>query len=297
MRRKSRHDDDNFNASDFRRSAILIDDPPTHAETVERGYNPRPPTMIERRLKSPAPTFGTQYGAPGPYGDPFSGNQYGGSMIPGGQYSQYPAYPPGMDTLSPGQIAYPNPAYVSPIVQPPPSPYASPYESGHHDSGEANPYLTRQPSANSQLSHGHPSRSPPPTEYTNQGADYVNLNRSSVTQHQATQYAEVSRAQHVVPAPSSFDQAAFLPTATSHLDFFSHDEEESYDKSPRINSNPPMLPAIDVAPRASAPSEEHDIGMAVSGDPQPTPTSRVQVEGHEANRATIYDDGDAYGGY
>ncbi|KAJ7807311.1 hypothetical protein B0H14DRAFT_2873776 [Mycena olivaceomarginata] len=49
-RRRPTEDAINFDPGTFRRSAMLMTDPPTHQETVERGYNPAtPPAMVERR--------------------------------------------------------------------------------------------------------------------------------------------------------------------------------------------------------------------------------------------------------
>ncbi|KAG6888298.1 hypothetical protein C0995_009297 [Termitomyces sp. Mi166 len=62
-RRRKRNIGDNvaeFNATAFRRSAILIEGPPTYDETVESGFNSRPPTMVEPSSASPASTFNTQ---------------------------------------------------------------------------------------------------------------------------------------------------------------------------------------------------------------------------------------------
>ncbi|KAK0202443.1 hypothetical protein DFS33DRAFT_1340199 [Desarmillaria ectypa] len=62
--RTKRRDRDEFDASTFRRSAVLMHDPPPDPDN-DRPFNPRPPSMLERR-KHPM-SFGTQYGAPGPF--------------------------------------------------------------------------------------------------------------------------------------------------------------------------------------------------------------------------------------
>ncbi|KAJ7583551.1 hypothetical protein C8J56DRAFT_954323 [Mycena floridula] len=63
MRRRRRNQDPStFDPSAFRRSAVLMQDPPTHQDTVAAGFNPRPaPAFVSDR---PA-TFGTLYGPPG----------------------------------------------------------------------------------------------------------------------------------------------------------------------------------------------------------------------------------------
>ncbi|GLB41574.1 hypothetical protein LshimejAT787_1001740 [Lyophyllum shimeji] len=214
--KRQRDKDDNsaaaFNASDFRRSAVLMNDPPTHDETVERGFNPRPPTMIQRKLASPAPTFGTQYGAPGPYGA-LDGAEYGNMD----QYGQYQSFAPGqvINAMSPPVSAtsahpmYHNPAYG----QSPFSPIGSPVSAmgPGYDGGPA-PVLTRQPSSatqpSRQLSAGSVHGQPYPDQ-ANLSApnEYVDLDRSSVTPFQAAQYAEISQRLNT-PVPAGLDTPA-----------------------------------------------------------------------------------------
>ncbi|KAF8075207.1 hypothetical protein FPV67DRAFT_620659 [Lyophyllum atratum] len=208
-RYQRRNDEDGaaaFNAGDFRRSAVLMNDPPTHNETVERGYNPRPPTMIERRLASPAPTFGTQYGAPGPY-EAARGNEYGNMD----QYGQYQSYGPGqMNNMSPPVSATSaHPMYLDQAYgQSPFSPMGSPVSAmGPGYDGSQAAILTRQPSSATQLSRNNSAgangyRQDDSTQFANYPNypnqhlsaqnEYVDLNRSSVTPYQAAQYAEIS---------------------------------------------------------------------------------------------------------
>ncbi|KAF8990671.1 hypothetical protein BDQ17DRAFT_1433608 [Cyathus striatus] len=159
--RRKRDDSGAFDPTDFRRSAMIINDPPTHEDTIARGYNPRPPTMIERRQmnsNSPAPTFGTQYGAPAPAYPDDPAMNYGMNRGDGA----YPSFTPGQvmnanyGNMSPGY----GPASADPLF--PPSAYAnqspfSPMESPmsavmYNERGEPvnAPVLTRQPS------HGAP---------------------------------------------------------------------------------------------------------------------------------------------
>ncbi|EAU90629.1 hypothetical protein CC1G_09869 [Coprinopsis cinerea okayama7 len=71
LRRQRKRDSNTFNASEFRRSAILMNDPPTHEDTVARGYNPPAPSMTERGLPptpgyamSPPMTAASPYAVP-----------------------------------------------------------------------------------------------------------------------------------------------------------------------------------------------------------------------------------------
>ncbi|KAG5643061.1 hypothetical protein DXG03_001618 [Asterophora parasitica] len=210
LNRRRRNEEDSaaaFNASDFRRSAILINDPPTHDDTVQRGYNPRPPSMIERKqLASPAPTFGAQYGAPGPYRNEYNDME---------QYGQYQSFAPGqmMNNMSPISATSPHPMYPSVAYgQSPFSPMGSPvsemgpgYEGGQPGFSTRQPSsLSRQPSPNGMDGYPqddaqyatHPSQS-----HLGVQNDYVDLARSSVSPYQAAQYAEISKQLHTdVPA-------------------------------------------------------------------------------------------------
>ena len=211
-----------FNASDFRRSAVLMNDPPTHDDTVAWGYNPRPPTMIERRFASPAPTFGTQYSVPGPqhYGDNAPGHEYG-TPDPYGQY----AFGPGqvMNNASPHSATpmYQNANYAQSPFSPVSSPISSTgpgqYEQGYNGR-DVPPTLTRQSSAgtlplrpgsagaqenqsyNLALGLGQEVNYPAPVVIASRPSgtpypkpEYVTLDRTSVTPFQAAQYAEISK--------------------------------------------------------------------------------------------------------
>ncbi|KAH0583105.1 hypothetical protein J132_09744 [Termitomyces sp. J132] len=250
-----------FNPTDFRRSAILMDDPPTHDETVERGFNPRPPTMIERRLASPAPTFGTQYGAPAPV-----------MGLPDYGYNQYQAYGP-MQTMSPHSatvmlnnspypnVAYPNPAYT----QSPFSPIATPTSASQFEESQQAAVLTRQSSNGSRGSSGHgpagyPSEDPNYGGYTSpKQSEYVDLNRSSVTPFQAAQYTEISQ-KLGTEAPSGLDTPAV---------------NEAIQNS-KTNEAAPSLPAKDNRPSPSPFSDPTDPvteHLPYPGEVSPRPSS------------------------
>ncbi|KAG6909797.1 hypothetical protein DXG01_015290 [Tephrocybe rancida] len=265
MNRKRRREDEDagaFNATDFRRSAVLMDDPPTHDETVERGFNPRPPTMIERRLASPAPTFGTQYGAPGPAA---GSNDY--------DYNQYQAYGPSQ-MRSPNSAhpmfsdpAYPSPAYPhQPYGQSPFSPIGSPVGMNPYEGSQQSPVLTRQPSNATQLSrapssngpNGYPSEDPhyggyPIPAAQNQN-EYVDLDRSSVTPYQAAQYAEISQKLHT-EVPTGLD----TPAVTAFIQ--------------NQNNQAPPLPAESRTPSPSPFSDPAPGQLPYPGEVTPRPST------------------------
>lgn len=101
---------------------MLMDDPPTHEDTVARGYNPpQPPSMAQRynANASPAPTFGTQYGHPGPGGyaeeeyDQY-GNAAGGGGYGADNRAGFGSAAPYQQSFQPGQIMNANSA-MSPM--------------------------------------------------------------------------------------------------------------------------------------------------------------------------------------
>lgn len=245
-----------------------MDDPPTHDDTVSRGFNPRPPTMIERHLASPAPTFGAQYGHPGP-----AFNEYTGEYADNGAGYGAPNY----QSFSPGQVLTMNNGAPSPIAansahpmyadpayaQSPFSPAGSPiaphdqyagqeyYEHGQPPAGVvAYPVLTRQGSGSSQTSDKR--RLPTPTDIQRENApanDYVDLNRSSVSPYQAEQYQEISRRLNTeVPAG--------LPTA-----------EIEKDLPPQPNTSPFADPAsVPPSPGGQYAIDRRNLERPVSGE-------------------------------
>jgi len=185
---------------------MLLNDPPTHADTVARGFNPRPPPpiMTENRLVSPAPTFGTQYGHPGPtdytyedmsainnragYGaggvQSFAPGQYvdtNGGMSPMTATSAHPMFQPTGYNQSPFSPAIEQGQYPGQYQQ------ATPQPAGVG----AYPVLTRQSSQGSTHSTG--PRMPEIRQESLPTDDYLDLSRSSVSPYQAAQYAEISK--------------------------------------------------------------------------------------------------------
>lgn len=288
MRRKARKDGagDIFSPSDFRRSAVLINDPPTHEDTVARGFNPRPPSMIERRYASPAPSFGTQYGAPGhqPYGNNTPGHAY---ATPG-SYRRYSAFGPGqiMNHMSPpGMPMYQNTSYAqspfSPIVSPVLG--VGPNDQGYNGRDDIAPALTRQSSTGTQLTHqgsataqdyqsynaapvpaSHEVSYPAPAVIASRqsgsphtSAEYVDLARTSMTPFQAAQYAEVSKSLNT-EVPSGMG----TPT-----------ENEESTNAPPVPPKDPPSPFADPIPVSLRPSRAtrdsligQDVDRPVSTD-------------------------------
>ncbi|KIJ65441.1 hypothetical protein HYDPIDRAFT_27447 [Hydnomerulius pinastri MD-312] len=198
MRRQRNRDDDEFDASAFRRqSAILVDDPVEQP----RSYNNRAPAMIERHVTN-ASSAQAGYGG--------QQNFYGGY----GGYGQQGGYAPG-EMIQHGGSPPPH-AYGQPPMGY--AGYNGPSQLARQPSSAA--YLNRQPSA--AAAYGAP---PAPLD---PGAHYVDLSRSSVTPFQAAQYADISRHLNTInpnmhasqpddlddtPLPSPFDNVPAPPAA------------------------------------------------------------------------------------
>ncbi|PFH50934.1 hypothetical protein AMATHDRAFT_3452 [Amanita thiersii Skay4041] len=220
VRRSRRQKEDQFDADNFRRSAVLIHDPAPHDDYNSQGTNPRPPTMIERKLASSPLGYGSPYGAPPPadYYDAPAG-YYPGQV----DYNQ-----PYSPSFVPGQVV--NPIVPLPMTSQGLYPTAVYEATGHNVTGtqmqppSPPPPLTRQPTNQS------PPRSPivrpasgnapgaangftfPPRQHSQRisdpmqhpipdqpavhqvpADDYVDLSRSSVSPFQAAQYVEISK--------------------------------------------------------------------------------------------------------
>ncbi|KAF8555865.1 hypothetical protein OG21DRAFT_796739 [Imleria badia] len=157
-RQRSKDDIDDFDAQAFKRqSAMLVDEP---AEP-SRSFNPRPPTMIERHNTSPALAAQAGYGGQNFYGG------YGG-------YSQQPPFAP--------------PEMIQSAGSPPPQAYGA-QQMAYAGYNDPQQQLARQPS-NAQYLTRAPT-APPGSVDPN--AQYIDLNRSSISPYQAAQYADISR--------------------------------------------------------------------------------------------------------
>lgn len=266
-RRKENYDDDDFNASIFRRqSAILVDDPPAPS------YNPRPPTMIERHVNNASPALAAQrnFSGSGP-------NFYGGY---------------GQQSLGPGDVV--QPAYGQPAMG-----YGEPGQLARQPSNGA--FLTRQPSA--AVGHGNPvqptrqpsnviapNRQPSAAGYgatpEDTNAHYVDLNRSSVTPFQAAQYAAISR--HLD------DMEPRLPRTSDDLS--RPPLPSPFDDQPQETLQASTPTGV---PRAPPPVHfASGTDTAAHGSEALAPRARGITT--DANRPvsayTVYEEGDAYGG-
>lgn len=245
-RRSSQQDAIDFNPDSFRRSAIPLADPPTHQDTVARGYNPPSPVMVERRSMYPASP-------------------------------NYPSSPELMSPSSGNPLVFQAP--FSPIT-----PNATTPVTGYGQGWPA-PVLTRNTSASSAGSSAHEyaqraQERPLPSPRTSLRPDeYMDLERTSVTPFQAAQYVEISKHLNTevpkgldTPAVAAFVKNAELPPLPPKTNPFADAEaEDDVDEntqeiefpappSPvhpgasrrRVDSTPPMLPEIVVESRASS---------------------------------------------
>ncbi|EMD39339.1 hypothetical protein CERSUDRAFT_112980 [Gelatoporia subvermispora B] len=267
MRRSSHEDEDpsDFDADAFRgQSMVLPDNDGPSPEPMSRSNTTGGPNMMERRLASPAPTYG---GAPSmhhPYGMP--------PPPPGGYYNDYaagqPSFMPGqIMSFGPGQVVPPSPAPahfppVAPIYAPNPfhsfgetplgspvsvAPYDSAYDAqgrliNRQPSNGAQAYLSRQPSSAGMMGD------------MGQGNDshYVDLDRSSVTPFQAAQYAEISRHLNTEPPFP-------LPTATMVQDMHGEEDLPPVPEKETIVYSP-VRPDSQMSPTAMSP--QHAFGTS-----------------------------------
>ncbi|KAF7356997.1 hypothetical protein MVEN_01036300 [Mycena venus] len=170
-RRRPDQDAINFDPGSFRRSAMMITEPPTHQDTVDRGYNPAtPPAMVERRPIYTQASFDNHVGI----SSPNSGSQL---------VFQAPFSPitNGPNVTSPVS-AYDHHSWGAPAPAPCPGPDAQHLRLGQPQYA-AYPVL---PSRQNSMRNGQ--LAPPHNE-----TEYVDLERTSVTPFQAEQYVEISK--------------------------------------------------------------------------------------------------------
>ncbi|KAF8659847.1 hypothetical protein AX16_001732 [Volvariella volvacea WC 439] len=243
-RRKRRDEIQNpFDPKEFRRSAVMVHDQPGGSETMERGITPRPPSVIERKLASPAPAYGPQSGTyPQSTYTPFSDAQMQYGQVPpdyiGQQVYAVPPQPQygnynQMMTQSPQAVTFPvNNPYGAPAFSPLPSPtstmvpaYDSVYKHNSqagekHNSGVT---LIRQGSVTSS----HPSII---TRRTSVIANTQNQQDNTV------QYANLSRAS-AAPMPTPvIEEEPIDPTRSSVTPF---QEAQYVEISKKLNTEPP----------------------------------------------------------
>jgi len=166
-----------FDVRSFRRSAVMLPDPPTPGHVVSDGYNP--PPMMQRNHETSLPASPWAY----------SGSNTAGNGI----HSQYQDVSDNILSSAPQAEAFVIPSGPH-FQQNLPSP--------HGQSASDSPVLTRHPSNNlTRKKTNSPVGGPRQiftTLHTTRNApiladDYVDLSRSSVSPFQAAQYAEISR--------------------------------------------------------------------------------------------------------
>lgn len=262
LRRCNRNNrEEDFDSDIFRRQSVMLGNEQTVPRSPSRGqddFNPRPPTMIERRLANATPVSPVQFTP---------------SFAPGNHNAQYnePAY--NESGTVPGQFF---------AAQ---GPYQSQYggapgpDSNHNGNFAFQPaYLSRQPSGTDSPRYfeNHPNE-----------AQYVDMHRTSVTPFQASQYEEISRRLDI-PAPSlgsvvedGLYTRGNVPPANSHL-------------SPPQSGSPenPMSPVYELNPVQKLPS-----ALVPGQSGRTAPASALVPEGRRPDTVyTVYGDEDAYGG-
>jgi len=256
-----------FDPNQFRRSAVMLHDPPrTQADTFAPGFNS--PSMTERRISSPPPTYApTVASMSHTYGDNKRQSSSGRSMHSNVDQPSTPTQmmnqPPEAPLFSPsayGQSPF-SPITTSPVAGQVPS-----YDSATAEHGQSvirplpSPpaqVLTRQSSASSGRATLPGSRKSPPTN------DYIDLNRSSVSPYQAAQYAEISR-------KLSSDVPRMLDT-------------EAAQKSLRTNTSVEVSPVAQndtVSPFADpvTPVEQNSDGSTTTDNSLAPPIPRTRVD-------------------
>ena len=287
-RYRKRREQDSFDRGSFRRSAVVLSDPPTHADTVERGFNPRPPTMIERKLANTPPAS--------PQMQQQFNHMYAPTLEHGQQQYQYgPAsgygHPDAYLTPSfvPGQVLAnaspaPTPTSAQPLfstMQQGPSPF-SPVASPIAPLDTSRESPIRQASNEQVLkrqSSGNVSerRSLAGTVTGTPEAHYLDLSRSSVSPFQAAQYAAISRTLDEFPLPEPFKMEE-RPSIHVERSF----EQSSVPVPPSTDgpstviqaASPNILPVAD-APASAPEAEEHAAPSSNGHDITDTPHPRV----------------------
>jgi hypothetical protein len=178
-RRRPDQDAINFDPGAFRRSAMMMADPPTHQDTVDRGYNPAtPPAMVERRPIYTQASFDNHVGISSPnsgsqlvFQAPFSPITNGPNVSsPVSAYDHHPWGPP---------AAAPVPVLTRNTSG----------SSAHSAHSQGAPQYAAYPALPSRRNSTRNGQLAPPHNET----EYVDLERTSVTPFQAEQYVEISK--------------------------------------------------------------------------------------------------------
>ncbi|KAJ7132264.1 hypothetical protein C8R44DRAFT_871242 [Mycena epipterygia] len=247
----------NFDPGSFRRSAMLITEPPTHQDTVARGYNPpAPPAMMERRQIYPQnPNYNTH----SPDGlSPTSGNPL---------VFQAPFSPISPTAASGNPLVFQAPfSPISPSAASPVSAYDHPWRP------VPTPVLTRNTSASSASSaHEHVQHAQYPALPTPRNSlpvpqnetEYMDLERNSVTPFQAAQYVEISKRLNT-EVPKGLDTPAV--------------DEFVVSKMPAKDEDLPPLPPKDPFSDAAAANEEDEANLPMVQELSfPAPPSPVHT--------------------
>lgn len=261
--RRHREDKDVFDASQFRSSAVLLDDDISMSGDSGRGgsgwnNHPRPPTMIERHVNNNPTSFNqAQYG-------------YG---------AQQPTSP---TSFSPGQIVGPRPFNEMDIPS-----------GGFDNDPFAAAAYSREPSVISQQMGGHDS-------YLNRQPSQIEaqLNRDSSQTYQADPFQQQQEAQYVdlnrVPSVGSAGSVGVAVTTPTQE--VTHDSSVAPSTSSSENAKPAITSPLarevtqpDFAPtsQSALPAKET---VAASRNPAPVGSKRPDTV------YTVYDPEDAYGG-
>ncbi|KAF5361775.1 hypothetical protein D9756_002169 [Leucocoprinus leucothites] len=315
VRKRELDDSTGFDARDFRRSAVMLTDPPTHEVTVNRGYNPPPPPPMMQQHQ--VPLSASAWG----YAESYHGSDPAGHGVPNQFQDPHPSYSPGhvFNSNLPSPTVTSAPTFVTapaiPYGQNPlaPAPLSSPYE----QSVASVPVLTRQPSNNSTereilaqspstIVAPYPTLTRQPTVRTTQvpADDYVDLSRSSVSPFQAAQYAEISRRLNSPPVPDATSPTIVSPAqiyATQQKDLppvspagspFSDPEPPSPASTQSIKDTPasesvatPIFTPIPqlASPSPSAVSAEPVPAVQASASPPPSAVSAEPVPAVQAS--------------
>jgi len=279
--RKRDEDQNDFSPDNFRRSAVLMDDPPTHSDTINRGYNPRPPTMIERKLANASPAYLRQQQQQQFAQQPYAYPGYG--QGPGGYEGQQQPYY--NSSFGPGQVMPVEPFYPVPnSVDPLHAPTAHGAEQAQLGRQPSNPaYLTRQPSGAMPLTRQ-------PSTGVSAQAHYMDLNRSSITPFQAAQYADISRQLNTeVPGPMpDIPTLHTVPEEPVAGDPVYHGEEPLH--SYVVDGPLPPTPVHDspfADPAAQHSETDVAIGIATSGDDLAPPDLALPDPAHTHTHARV----------
>ena len=291
-RYRKRREQDTFDRASFRRSALILSDPPTHADTVERGFNPRPPTMIERKLANtpPAsPQMQQQFNSNHMYAPTLEHGQQQYQYGPASGYGHPDAYL--TPSFGPGHVLanaspVPTPTSAQPLfttLQQGPSPFSpvaspiAPLDTSRESPSRPSPseqVLKRQSSGNVSE-----RRSLAGTVAGNPEAHYLDLSRSSVSPFQAAQYAAISRTLDEFPLPEPFkmEERPSIHVERS-LEQSSAPVPPSKDGPSVViqaaSPNTEILPVVD-APASAPEVEEHAVPSSNGHDITDTPHPRV----------------------